>query len=105
MTPLRYSTPVAAMLLMVLLIGWFHAYPIGLALALLPLVAALPGLLRGKRYTAAWTSMLSLAYIALGMTEAVASPASRVWAYAVMLTSAALFLSCVLYVRRTRSVQ
>lgn len=40
-----------------------------LVLKVLPLVIALPGLLRGKRYTAQWASMLMLAYFAEGVVR------------------------------------
>jgi uncharacterized membrane protein len=42
-----------------------------LALKALPLLLPLFGILRGKRYTHQWTSMLALAYVAEGLTRAV----------------------------------
>jgi uncharacterized membrane protein len=41
-----------------------------LALRALPLVAALPGLLKGRRYTYQWASMLALAYVGDGAVRA-----------------------------------
>ena len=41
-----------------------------LALKALPLVLPLPGILRGRRYTYQWSSMLILAYFAEGVTRA-----------------------------------
>jgi uncharacterized membrane protein len=42
-----------------------------LALKALPLLLPLFGILRGKRYTHQWTSMLALAYVAEGLVRAV----------------------------------
>src|SRR5258707_6576907 len=40
------------------------------ALKVLPLVLAAPGILSGRRYTYQWSSMLVLAYFAEGVTRA-----------------------------------
>lgn len=101
---LRWLSPLSCLLLGVALSLWFHTYPLALGLMLLPLLLALPGLLHGKRYTAAWVSLLTLPYLALGMTEAIVTPAARGHAYAVMLCAAVLFVSVVLYVRTTRAI-
>lgn len=97
----RWLSPALCLALAATLALWFNN-PWALAVLLLPLAVALPGLLRGKRYTAAWVSLLTLPYIALGMTEAMATPEVRAYAYAVMGTAGALFVSVVLYVRGTR---
>lgn len=39
------------------------------AVKVIPLVIALPGLMRGKRYTAQWASMLMLAYFTEGVVR------------------------------------
>lgn len=71
-----------------------------LALKVLPLLAPLFGILRGKIYTYQWSSMLILGYFAEGVI--------RVWSdhgvsARLALAQAALalvfFLGCVLYVR------
>jgi uncharacterized membrane protein len=41
-----------------------------LALKIVPLMFALPGILRGRRYTYQWSSMLILAYFAEGVVRA-----------------------------------
>jgi uncharacterized membrane protein len=45
-----------------------------LVLKALPLVAVLPGLLRGKVYTLQWSSMLILAYFAEGVVRGASDP-------------------------------
>ena len=74
---------------------------IGAALAM-PLAIPLPGLVRGKRYTYAWATMLITAYIGLGLVETVASPAGRSWAIATLLLAFGSFLTMVLYLRVSR---
>jgi uncharacterized membrane protein len=44
------------------------------ALKALPLVAVLPGLLRGRLYTLQWSSMLILAYFAEGIVRGASDP-------------------------------
>ena len=109
MTPRRLArglTLAAHFTLLLSLLAWygwrFPSPTLGqwlTAIFVLPLLAPLPGLLRGKPYTHAWTSLLSLVYILLGMTEALANPGERSYALAALLASLALFSGCVLYVR------
>src|SRR6185369_5560613 len=75
-----------------------------LVLKILPLMAALFGVLRGRRYTFQWTTLLVWLYAAEGAT--------RVWtdrglsaqlALAELLLSLAYFASVVLYLRSTRA--
>lgn len=98
---LRLWPLATTLLLAAVLIGWFHGQPLALALTTLPLLTPLPGLLRGKRYTAAWACMLSLFYMGLGLTEAVADPVERPWAYATAFAGMAMFLACIAFVRQT----
>lgn len=74
-----------------------------LALKVLPLLAPLFGLLRGKVYTYQWTSMLVLAYFAEG--------AVRAWSDGGLAAQLALvevglaiacFAACITFVRTTR---
>lgn len=81
----------------VTLLIWF-GWPWGLVLGV-PLWFAAPGLLRGRGYTYAWLSLLTLLYMALGLTEAFANPAARALATAHAVSAGALFLCCVLTVR------
>jgi uncharacterized membrane protein len=66
---------------------------------LLPLLPALPGLLRGRSYTHAWLSLLSLLYFTWSMTEALSNPPARVPATATLLATLLLFTGCVCFVR------
>ena len=78
---------------------WLWFTPLVAALATLPVLPTLPGLIRRRRYTMALTSLLSLAYIALGLTEAFANPAVRGLATWTAVSGAALFVGCVCYVK------
>ncbi|MBL6751668.1 MAG: DUF2069 domain-containing protein [Nevskia sp.] len=71
---------------------------VGLAL-ILPLLAPLPGLLRGRPYTAAWASMLVVFYVAVLMAEGVAVPARRGIGTALASVGALDFVSLVLFAR------
>lgn len=74
-----------------------------IALKALPLALPLPGILKGRRYTYQWSSMLILAYFAEGVT--------RVWserglpqglALAETALSVVFFVAVVAYARLTR---
>lgn len=70
-----------------------------LGILLLPALCALPGLWRGKRRTYGWMSMAITPYLVLGITEAVANPAQRLWAGACLLIALVLFALLVGYLR------
>ena len=73
-----------------------------LIVSLAPLIAPLPGLIRGRRFTYAWCSLLTIPYMALGVTEIIADPAQR-WAPAMLLLLAfAWLIALVAYLRVTR---
>ena len=46
-------------------------------LAVLPLLAPLNGLLRGRRYTYAWATLFAVPYLAFAVTELLANPQAR----------------------------
>lgn len=74
-----------------------------LVLKVLPLLAALFGTLRGRRYTYQWSSLLSLVYVAEGLVRATsdAQPsATLAWGEAALAT--AWFGLCLAYARSTR---
>ena len=74
-----------------------------LALKALPLVLPLGGVLRGRRYTYQWSSLLILAYFAEGATRAWAeSGLGRQLALAEVALSVAFFAAAVSYARRSR---
>lgn len=68
-----------------------------------PLLLPLPGLIRGRRYTYAWSTLLVIGYVALALTEIVAVPSSRATPAAMLFVAFALFLALVGYLRLTRS--
>lgn len=75
-----------------------------LALKALPLVPPLPGILRGRRYTFQWSSMLILAYFAEGVMRAWSDAGlSRPLAVAEIALSLAFFAAAVSYARLTRA--
>jgi uncharacterized membrane protein len=74
-----------------------------MALKALPLAMPLGGILKGRRYTYQWSSMLILAYLAEGVTRAWAEGgASRNFAVVEIVLSAVFFAAAVSYARLTR---
>ena len=75
-----------------------------LALKALPLVLPLAGVLRGRRYTFQWSSMLILGYFAEGVTRAWSDRGvSQQLAIVEIAFSAAFFAAAVGYARLTRA--
>jgi uncharacterized membrane protein len=75
-----------------------------LALKALPLALPLAGILKGKRYTYQWSSMLILAYVAEGATRAWSDKGlSQTLAFGEALLSLVYFAAVVSYARRTRA--
>lgn len=73
-----------------------------LALKALPLLLPLFGILRGKRYTHQWTSMLALAYLSEGLVRAASDQgASRSLAMAETVLAMLLFAGCLGHARAT----
>jgi uncharacterized membrane protein len=71
-----------------------------LALKALPLLLPLFGILRGKRYTHQWTSMLALAYITEGLVRASSDHGvSQVMALAETVLATLLFAGCLGFAR------
>ncbi len=76
---------------------------LGLAAALLwPLLLPLPGILRRRRRTFAWATLCVTPYFIYGTTEAVANPAVRTLAAAILAASLLLFCALVAWLRLTR---
>ena len=65
------------------------------ALASLPLLIPLPGLLRNRLYTYRWVGFLMLIYFCVGVSEAMVNPALRVYGTLTTLSSLALFLGAI----------
>lgn len=67
-----------------------------------PLWLPLPWLIRGNRFTYAAMTLCVIPYFVLGVTEAVANPAARVWAGLCLICAFALFVALIAYLRLTR---
>ncbi len=77
-----------------------------LVLKTLPLLLPLRGILRGRRYTYQWASMLILAYFAEGAVRAFGDVgSSAALALAEVMLALAFFASAVVYARLTRESQ
>ncbi|HUF20133.1 MAG TPA: DUF2069 domain-containing protein [Burkholderiales bacterium] len=75
-----------------------------LVLKVLPLLAPLPGILAGRRYTYQWASMLILAYFTEGVVRAWSDTGlSAVLAGAEVVLSVVFYLCAIFYARLTRS--
>lgn len=73
-----------------------------LAVALVPWLLPLRGLLAGDRRTYAATTLLTLPYLAYGLMEVLANPGARVYAGATVFLAFALFVALVAYLRLSR---
>ena len=95
----------ALIVLCVLWEGWLAPLRPGgswMMLKALPLLFPLFGILRGKRYTHQWTSMLSLIYVAEGLVRAASDEGtSQILAMAEIITAAGLFAGCLGHARVT----
>lgn len=100
----------SAWVLLILLVGWRQLTQ-GLTLeqfawALfysLPLLAPLPGLLKGKRYTHRWATLCVLPYFTIGVTESIANVSIRYWAMSLLGASLLWFFALITYLRVTGS--
>lgn len=104
----RRSTIALTLALILLLFPWqlaagFSWSRAGIALLLaLPLLAPLTGLIRSQRRTYAWATLCVIPYFIVGITEAIANPASRSWSGSCLALSLLLFVSLIAYLRVTR---
>ena len=101
---LALAAYVALMALLAAWYGWLHPPRVvppaaAVALALVPLLPALPGLLRGRPYTHAWASLLILAYLAHGIMESLAAPAQAGLARLEVVLASLFFAAALLYAR------
>jgi uncharacterized membrane protein len=87
------------------LLGWIaagYAWPI-CALAVLPLLAPLHGLIRGRRHTYAWATLFAVPYLAFALTELLVNPAARWVAAASLLFVFAWFCTMIVFLRVSRA--
>jgi uncharacterized membrane protein len=89
-------TAVAASLLGWILVG--YPWPL-CALAVVPLLAPLQGLVRGHRQTYAWATLFAVAYIAFALTELLVNPAARWMAGLSMLLVFGWFCAMIMFLR------
>jgi uncharacterized membrane protein len=91
---------VALSLLAWVLVG--YSWPICI-LAVLPLLAPLNGLLRGRRHTYAWATLFAIPYLAFAVTELLVNPAARWVAAMSLLLVFAWFCTMILFLRASRA--
>ncbi len=87
------------------LLAWILAgYPWAICIiAVLPLLAPLPGLLRGSRYTYAWATLFAIPYLAFALTELLVNPQARWVAAMSLLLVFAWFCAMILFLRASRA--
>lgn len=78
---------------------WIWAGLLPGLLVVLPLACGLPGLIRRRRYTAGWLTLLLSGYIAALMAEAASVPSRYTLALAFSSLAAVEFAALVLFVR------
>lgn len=83
------------------LLAWIAAgYPwLVCVIAMAPLLAPLPGLVRGRRYTYAWATLFTIPYLTFALTELLVNPAARWVASVSLLLVFAWFCAMVLFLR------
>jgi uncharacterized membrane protein len=86
------------------LLAWILAgYPWLICLiAVLPLLAPLTGLVRGRRHTYAWATLFAIPYLAFALTELLANPQARWVAAMTLLLVFAWFCTMIFYLRASR---
>lgn len=72
-----------------------------LIVLLTPLLAGLRGMLYCRRHTHGWVGMLALFYFVLGVGDAYADPADRVYGLVMIALSLMLFAGTIGYIRMT----
>ena len=73
------------------------------AIAIVPLLAPLNGLIHGRRYTFAWASLFAIPYMAFAITELLANPFARWVGALTLLLVFGWFCSLVMYLRLSRA--
>ena len=87
------------------LLAWIlvgYSWPICI-LAVLPLLAPLHGLWRGRRHTYAWSTLFAIPYLTFALTELLVNPAARWVAALSLLCIFGWFCTMILYLRVSRA--
>jgi uncharacterized membrane protein len=92
-------TAVTLSLLAWILVGYSWAI---CAAAVLPLLAPLNGLIRGRRHTYAWATLFAIPYLVFALTELLVNPAARWVAAMSLLLVFGWFCSMILFLRASR---
>jgi uncharacterized membrane protein len=71
-------------------------------IGVLPLLAPLSGLVRGRRYTYAWATLFAIPYLAFALTELLVNPQARWVAAMSLLLIFAWFCTMILFLRASR---
>lgn len=107
---LHYASIASLIALIVLCVAWeLWLAPLrpggsSLVFKVLPLLLPLPGILRGKRYTCQWASMLILLYLSEGVVRAMSDKGlSATLAGAEIALSLIFFSSAIFYARLRRT--
>jgi uncharacterized membrane protein len=105
---LRLAAVATTVLLLALIARWALMAPsaariVIAALVAIPLALGAPFLHGGHRRTYIWMTLALAPALILGLTEAVASPASRAWATLLLLDLLATFALLIAYLRATSS--
>jgi len=87
------------------LLAWILAgYPWQICiLAVLPLLAPLKGLWRGRRHTYAWATLFAVPYLAFAVTELLVNPGARWVASLSLLLVFGWFCTMILFLRASRA--
>ena len=99
---LRWAAVLALLALIVLSLLWERwlapIRPGGswLMLKAVPLLLPLPGLLKGKRYSYQWSSLLILAYMAEGLVRATSDTGLSQWLATLEAALSIIYFACVL---------
>lgn len=107
-TRLRYLVVSNIALLILALIVWRARDGLSalemvlIAVLTLPLLIAIPKLLAGNRRTYAWMTLAITPFIVIGITEAVADPATRIWAGLCLMMGFLVFVLLIAYLRASR---
>ncbi len=72
-------------------------------IAVVPLLAPLDGLIRGKRYTYAWATLFAIPYLMFCITELLVNPRARWVAGASLLLVFGWFCTMILFLRASRA--